>query len=68
MIDTALLRSYFTGLQTRIVAALEVIEGAPGQAFRADAWQKALGEPLAGNGCTSIIEGGRVFERGGVAF
>ncbi|WP_366144200.1 coproporphyrinogen III oxidase [Candidatus Accumulibacter sp. ACC012] len=40
MIDTALLRSYFTGLQTRIVAALEDIEGTPGPAFRADAWQK----------------------------
>ncbi|MEF8721655.1 MAG: oxygen-dependent coproporphyrinogen oxidase [Candidatus Accumulibacter delftensis] len=33
MIDTALLRSYFTGLQTRIVAALEAIEGAPGPAI-----------------------------------
>ena len=69
MIDTALLlRNYFTGLQTRIVAALEAIEGAQGQAFRTDAWQKPAGEPLAGNGCTCIIEGGRVFERGGVAF
>ncbi len=29
---------------------------------------KAEGEPLAGHGCTSIIEAGRVFERGGVAF
>jgi len=68
MIDTALLRSYFTGLQTRIVAAVEAIEGADGQPLRADCWQKAAGEPLAGNGRTCIIEGGRVFERGGVAF
>jgi coproporphyrinogen III oxidase len=68
MIDTTLLRSYFTGLQTRIVAAVEAIEGADGQPLRADSWQKAAGQPLAGNGRTCIIEGGRVFERGGVAF
>jgi coproporphyrinogen III oxidase len=68
MIDAALLRSYFTGLQTRIVAALAAVEGADGRQFRADSWQKAAGEPLAGSGCTCIIEGGRVFERGGVAF
>jgi len=68
MIDSTRLRSYFTGLQTRIVAAIEAIEGADGQPLRADSWQKAAGEPLAGNGRTCIIEGGRVFERGGVAF
>ncbi|MCB1964598.1 MAG: coproporphyrinogen III oxidase, partial [Candidatus Accumulibacter sp.] len=68
MIDPTQLRDYFTGLQARIVAAVEAIEGPEGRKFRADSWQKAAGEPLAGNGRTCIVEGGRVFERGGVAF
>ena len=68
MIDPALLKTYFTGLQQRIVTAAEALEGAQGKTFRADPWQKEAGQPLGGNGITSIIEGGRVFERGGVAF
>jgi coproporphyrinogen III oxidase len=68
MIDPALLKTYFTGLQQRIVAAAETLEGAEGKTFRADPWQKEAGQPLGGNGITCIIEGGRVFERGGVAF
>jgi coproporphyrinogen III oxidase len=68
MIDPALLKTYFTGLQQRIVAAAEVLEGVKGKSFRADPWQKEAGQPLGGNGVTCIIEGGRVFERGGVAF
>jgi len=67
MIDATLLRDYFTGLQTRIIVAAEAIEGADGRKFSADPWQKDAGEPLAGSGRTCIIEGGRVFERGGVA-
>ncbi len=66
MIEAARLREYFTGLQTGIVAALEEVED--GETFRADRWAKAAGSPLTGNGCTCVIEGGRVFERGGVAF
>ena len=68
MIDSAALKTYFTGLQSRIVAALEALEGEHGGRFRSDDWQKAPGQALAGSGRTCIIEGGRVFERGGVAF
>ena len=62
------LRHYFTGLQSRLVAAAQALEGENGGSFRTDSWQKAPGQPLGGNGVTCIIEGGRVFERGGVAF
>ncbi|WP_301101533.1 oxygen-dependent coproporphyrinogen oxidase [Propionivibrio sp.] len=66
--NSAVLKAYFSGLQTIIVAAAEAVEGASGQRFRADPWQKEAGQPLDGSGLTCIIEGGRVFERGGVAF
>ena len=68
MIDTTRLQAYFTGLQARLMATLEAIEGEAGARFRVDPWVKEAGAGLAGNGCTCIIEGGRVFERGGVAF
>ncbi len=68
MIDPIRLMTYFTGLQARIVAAAEVLEGKDGERFRSDPWQKEAGQPLSGSGLTCIIEGGRVFERGGVAF
>jgi len=60
-IDTALLRRYFTGLQERIVGALE---GADGKPFRRDAWQR----PEGGDGISCVIEEGNVLERGGVNF
>ena len=50
---------YFSGLQARIVAALETLDGGK---FRSDAWQRAEG----GGGLTRVIEEGGVFERGGV--
>jgi coproporphyrinogen III oxidase len=50
---------YFGALQSRIVAALEALDGA---AFRTDAWERAEG----GGGITRVIEEGRLFERGGV--
>lgn len=68
MIDTAALKTYFTDLQARIVGAAEALEGEAGQRFRADPWEKEACQPLAGSGLTCIIEGGQVFERGGVAF
>lgn len=68
MIDTTRLQAYFTGLQARLMATLEAVEGEAGARFRVDPWVKEAGAGLAGNGCTCIIEGGRVFERGGVAF
>ena len=68
MIDSATLKAYFTGLQARLVEVIEALEGGSGEHFRADPWHKDAEQPLGGNGLTCIIEGGRVFERGGVAF
>jgi coproporphyrinogen III oxidase len=50
---------FFSGLQTRLVAALESLDGKP---FRADAWERAEG----GGGVSCVIEDGELFERGGV--
>ena len=50
---------YFSGLQARLVAALESLDGKP---FAADAWERAEG----GGGVTRVIEDGQLFERGGV--
>ncbi|RYF32169.1 MAG: oxygen-dependent coproporphyrinogen oxidase [Comamonadaceae bacterium] len=56
---------YLRGLQQRIVAAVEAADG--GVAVR-DAWKKAPGEPLQGEGLTCILEGGTLFERAGCGF
>jgi coproporphyrinogen III oxidase len=50
---------FLAGLQDAIVAALEQLDGGR---FRRDAWTRAEG----GGGVTRVIEGGEVFERGGV--
>jgi coproporphyrinogen III oxidase len=60
-IDTRRTYDYFTGLQARIVAGLEAIEGQP---FRNDTWAR----PEGGGGISRMIEGGSFFERGGVLF
>ena len=52
---------YFTGLQERIVAALEVVDR---KGFLRDSWQR----PEGGGGTTCIVEDGQVFERAGVNF
>ena len=67
MQDKGALDDYFTGLQARLVAAAEALEGPDGGRFRHDAWQRPDGGAMQGDGLTCIIEGGRVFERGGVA-
>lgn len=54
-------RDYLTGLQARIVQALEQ---AGGEDFRTDSWQRAEG----GGGVSRLIEGGQLLERGGVLF
>ena len=54
-------QEYFTGLQARVVAAMEAIDG---KGFATDRWQRAEG----GGGVTRVIEDGNVFERGGVNF
>lgn len=60
-------RTYLTVLQARIVAAVAATDGGD-IAFVSDAWEKAPGEPLQGNGITRILEGGAVFERAGCGF
>jgi len=67
-VDTQILRDFFSGLQQRIVTAAEALEGTDGRRFRADPWSKPPGQALNGDGVTCIIEQGRLFERGGVAF
>lgn len=61
----ATLRSYFLGLQDRIIQGLEALDG---QAFLTDAWTRPAGERLQGDGRTRLIESGNVFERGGCNF
>ena len=61
MIDLVRLHDYFSGLQKSLVARLETLDGTP---FRRDAWDR----PEGGGGISHLIEGGRVFERGGVNF
>src|SRR3954447_8158472 len=54
--------AYFRGLQDRICAALEQLDGrAP---FREDAWQREGG----GGGRTRVLADGAVFEKAGVNF
>jgi len=65
MNDTAQVRSYLLGLQQRIVDALQHADGQP---FITDAWEREPGGRLEGDGLVRLIEGGSVFERGGVNF
>jgi coproporphyrinogen III oxidase len=60
-VDARPVRDYFAALQSRIVSALESLDG---NSFTADIWQRAEG----GGGTTCIIEDGKLFERGGVGF
>ncbi|MCD6675162.1 MAG: oxygen-dependent coproporphyrinogen oxidase [Burkholderiaceae bacterium] len=60
-VDAVAVRDWLAELQSRIVAALEAIDG---QSFRSDAWQRAEG----GGGITRVLEEGGVFERAGVLF
>jgi len=59
--DTGPIKDYLAGLQNRIVAALEGVDGRP---FRQDAWVR----PQGGGGISRLIEEGDLFERGGVNF
>jgi coproporphyrinogen III oxidase len=59
--DAGAVHEYFTGLQHRIVSALESLEGHP---FISDAWQR----PEGGGGTSRVIEEGKLFERGGVNY
>lgn len=59
--DSAAVRQFFTRLQETIVAGLSAVDGEP---FRRDEWTR----PEGGGGITRLIEGGHLFERGGVNF
>ena len=59
--DTKIVLDYLQGLQTRIIEALELVDG---KTFLHDSWQR----PEGGGGNTCLIEGGNVFERAGVGF
>ena len=54
-------RDYLTGLQERIVAAFERLDGKP---FLRDEWKR----PEGGGGISRLLEDGSVLERGGVGF
>ena len=59
--DSSAVKLYLVGLQQRIVAALESLDG---KAFREDRWER----PQGGGGISRVIEEGQLFERGGVNF
>jgi coproporphyrinogen III oxidase len=58
-------RTYLLELQENIVSTLS---GVDGHDFRRDKWKKKPGEMLQGEGITSILEGGGIFERAGCGF
>jgi coproporphyrinogen III oxidase len=60
-VDAAPVEKYFAGLQEKIIAALEALEG---RAFKRDAWVRSEG----GGGTSCVLEDGTVFERAGVNF
>ncbi len=60
--DLNAVERYLTGLQDRLCAAFEACDG---QArFREDAWTR----PEGGGGRSRVMEGGAVFEKGGVNY
>ncbi len=59
--DIAAVREFLQGLQQRIVARLEALDG---QAFHRDNWAR----PEGGGGLSCMLEEGKVFERAGVGF
>ncbi len=61
VMDIAAVKNYLTGLQQTIVDQLAVLDGG---SFLLDEWQR----PQGGGGITRLIEGGALFERGGVGF
>lgn len=59
--DIEPVNQYLIGLQERIVAALEALDG---KVFRTDRWDR----PEGGGGISRVVEEGGLFERGGVNF
>lgn len=62
MVDTTAVRNYLLELQKNICDELGALE--PGTSFRGDDWVRDEG----GGGQSRVIEGGEVFEKGGVNF
>ena len=60
-IDSQAILNYLQGLQSRIIEALELVDG---KTFLHDSWQR----PEGGGGNSCMLEGGHVFERAGVGF
>ena len=60
-IDSKTILNYLQGLQSRIIEALELVDG---KTFLHDSWQR----PEGGGGNSCMLEGGHVFERAGVGF
>ena len=62
--DTAKVKAYLEGLQSRIVEALTALDG---KAFARDAWTRPS-HVGGGGGVTCMLEEGDLFERAGVGF
>ena len=60
-IDSQAVLKYLQGLQSRIIEALELVDG---KTFLHDSWNR----PEGGGGNSCMLEGGHVFERAGVGF
>ncbi len=60
-LDPSAVLKYLHGLQSRIIEALELVDG---KTFLHDSWQR----PEGGGGNSCMLEGGNVFERAGVGF
>ena len=63
--STQAVRDYLLGLQERVIGAMEREGGEP---FRCDAWVRDPAARLQGDGCSRLIEGGELLERGGCNF
>ena len=64
--DKSAVKRYLLELQEQICIALETEDGEQG--FVRDAWERAPDEALSGGGISSVLQGGKVFEQGGVNF
>ncbi len=65
--DTAKVKSYLEGLQSRIVDTLTTLDAIAGKPFVRDVWTRppSIG---GGGGVTCILEEGQLLERAGVGF
>lgn len=61
MTDSQAVYNYLQSLQTKIVEAIELVDG---KTFLHDSWQR----PEGGGGTSCMLENGNVFERAGIGF